>query len=139
VPLAPEERYSAGTIVFGIVGFYVIIILVNMGEHLLETRQASSELPPDSINEGSQSGTKTVRGRYWCTESFDDAGQIGAAVTRGDSAAIAGMLARGKAFQVESGTRVVTGSETGMGISLVHIESGFQAGRKCYISTNTLK
>lgn len=60
-------------------------------------------------------------------------------MSRGDRAAIAGMLARGKAFQVERGVRVVTGGEIDMGISLAHIESGFQAGRKCYISTNALE
>jgi hypothetical protein len=48
------------------------------------------------------------------------------------------MLTRGRAFQVEKGT-LVTGGEVGMGISLAHVESGFQTGQKCYISTNALE
>jgi hypothetical protein len=84
-------------------------------------------------------GQKTVRAAYWCGVSFDDAGMVGVAVSRGDTAALAGLLARGNAFQVEAGTRVISGGEIDMGISLVHIDSGFQAGRKCYISTNALR
>ena len=75
-------------------------------------------------------GQKTVRGTYWCGVSFDDAGMVGVAVSRGDTAALAGLLARGNAYQVEAGTRVISGGEIEMGISLVHIDSGFQAGRK---------
>jgi hypothetical protein len=48
------------------------------------------------------------------------------------------MLTRGRAFQVEKGT-LVTGGEVGMGISLAHVESGFQTGQKYYISTNALE
>jgi len=81
----------------------------------------------------------SLRGTYWCGESFDDAGEIGTAVSRGDTAALAGLLARGSAFQVEGGTRVISGGEIDMGISLVHIASGFQSGRKCYISTRALE
>jgi hypothetical protein len=80
----------------------------------------------------------TVRGTFWCANNFDDAGEIGIAVTRGDTAAVQGMLTRGRAFQVEKGT-LVTGGEVGMGISLAHVESGFQTGQKCYISTNALE
>jgi hypothetical protein len=85
------------------------------------------------------SGLMTVRGTYWCGRSFDDAGMIGVAVSRGDTAALAGLIARGNAFQVEGGTRVISGGEVEMGISLVHVESGFQAGQKCYIATNALR
>jgi hypothetical protein len=84
-------------------------------------------------------GERAVRATYWCGESFEDAGQIGLAVANGDTPAIAGMLTRGKAFQVEGGTRVLSGGEIDMGISLVHITSGFQSGRKCYITTNALR
>ena len=84
------------------------------------------------------SGAMTLRGTYWCGETFDDAARIGIAVNRSDTAALAGLLARGNAFQVEKGTRVVSGGIVDMGISLVIINSGFQSGRKCYISTNAL-
>jgi hypothetical protein len=49
------------------------------------------------------------------------------------------MIARGSAFQVEGGTRVVSGGEVDMGISLMHVDSGYHAGEKCYISTNALE
>ena len=71
--------------------------------------------------------------------SLDDAGQVGIAVHDGDTAALAGLLARGRAFQVESGTRVVAAGGDSMGISSPHIESGVQAGRDCYISTRALQ
>jgi hypothetical protein len=100
----------------------------------------SAERPkmPPQQQPSSTRGTRSLRGTYWCGESFDDAALIGIAVSRGDTAAIAGLLERGKAFQVEGGTRVTSGGEIDMGISLVHIESGYQVGRKCYISTNAL-
>ena len=85
-----------------------------------------------------KSAERRVRGTFWCANNFDDAGEIGIAVTRGDTAAVQGMLTRGRAFQVEKGT-LVTGGEVGMGISLAHVESGFQTGQKCYISTNALE
>ena len=85
-----------------------------------------------------KSAERRVRGIFWCADNFDDAGEIGIAVTRGDTAAVAGMLARGKAFQVEEGT-LMTGGEVDRGISLVHVDSGFHAGQKCYRSTNALE
>jgi hypothetical protein len=130
--LQPPKRGATGKVILGIIVFLVITVLTGCSS---EEHHTTSNSSPSS----SKSGVRTVRGTYWCAENFDDAGQIGIAVTRGDTAAIAGMLARGKAFQVEEGTLVVTGGEIDMGISRVHIESGFQAGRDCYISTNALK
>jgi hypothetical protein len=86
----------------------------------------------------SADGVMTLRATYWCGVTFDDAGMIGVAVYHKDTMALAGLLGRGKAFQVEQGTRIVTGGSD-MGISLGFIQSGFQAGRKCYISTNALE
>lgn len=98
-----------------------------------------SALPPVQPKPEPASGSMTVRATYWCGQSFNDAGEVQLAVARGDSQALAGLLSRGNAFQVEGGTRVISGGEIEMGISLVHVESGFQAGRKCYISTRALE
>ena len=127
-------------VIIGIVAFSVIILIVR--GNLVEqprTFQVEGGTQLATSPSSSASGLRTLRATYWCAESFDDAGQIAIAVSRSDTAAIAGMLARGNAFQVERGTQVVTGGETDMGLSLVHIESGFQAGRKCYLPTNALR
>ena len=105
----------------------------------LSSLDKSDTSQPSTVRSSSESGPKTLRATYWCGESFDDAGQIGLSVSRGDTTAIAGMIARGVAFQVEKDTEVTGGAKSDMGISLVHIDSGFQAGRKCYIATNALK
>jgi hypothetical protein len=130
-PPAPK-RSVAPVVILGVLALLVIIRIVGSAE---KTEGPTSTPSPSS----STSGERTVRGTYWCGVSFDDAGQIGIAVHDGDTAAIAGMLSRGKAFQVEGGTRVVAGGGNDKGISLVHIESGFQAGRDCYISTRALQ
>jgi hypothetical protein len=101
--------------------------------------------PPDSTSATSSTqtatmhGPKSLRAPFWCGNTFDDAGQIGIAVSRKDVAAIAGLMAREHAFEIDEGTRVVSGGEIGYGISRVHVESGFQAGRECYLPTNALQ
>ena len=128
----PPKKSVAPMVILGVVAFFVIILIAGSLAEKTETTSTPSPLP-------STSGVRTVRGTYWCGESFDDAVQIGMAVHDGDTAALAGMLSRGNAFQVEGGTRVVTGGGNDMGISFAHIESGFQAGRGCYISTRALQ
>jgi hypothetical protein len=130
--LRPPKTSVAAWVVLCIFVLFVITLVIGF---LAEQPHTTSTPSPSS----STSGVRTLRGRYWCAESLDDAGQIGIAVTRGDTAAIAGMLARGKAFEVEKGTRVMSGGEIDMGISLTHVLSGYQVGRECYIPTRALE
>ena len=71
--------------------------------------------------------------------TLDDAMNVGIAVRNSDTPALAGLLARGKAFEVAEGTQVHSGGEIDYGICLVNIESGSQIGRRCYIPTNALR
>jgi hypothetical protein len=118
--------------VLAIFALFVFLVIV------FGSGSSGSQQSP-GVTSVSASGIKTLRTTYWCGESFDDAGRIGIAVARGDTAALAGLLARGKAFQVAEGTSFVTGGEIDMGISLVRIESGYHAGRKCYVPTRVLQ
>ena len=53
-------------------------------------------------------------------------------------AALAGLLARDRAFQVEEGTRVDAIVDADMGIVASRISSGFHVGEACYISRRAL-
>ena len=132
-PPPKRETLSLATIL-GFCGLGVLVLgLVAI------INAASGTSSPSPAKAAEESRDKTIRATFWCGVDFDDAGHIATAVSRGDTAAIAGLLARGRAFQVEEGTRVHDAGWPDMGISTVYIESGSQVGRNCYISTNALR
>jgi hypothetical protein len=137
-PPAQKQGGVWKIVLFMAIAFVMLLIF----GHTSDQQQGSST--PSSVSRISaialtpEDGSKTLRGTCWCGERFDDAMEIGMAVNRGDTAAVFGLLTRGKAFQVEGGTKVFSAGED-MGISTVLVKSGLQTGRKCYISTNALE
>jgi hypothetical protein len=115
----------------GVLVLFLLFVIVVLFSVLHDQESAKPQ--------ASRSATRTLRGTYWCGNTFDEAGYIGIAVSHGDKEALAGLLARGDAFQVEGGTTVSAGLEIDAGISSVTIESGSQIGRTCYISTRALQ
>lgn len=123
----PKEKSDNGVLWF--LGFMVVLVIL---AHYV------------SQNSGTGAGTstggeKTVRATCWCAESFEDAGQVWLAVGRGDTPAVYGLLARGKAYEVAEGTRVLDTGVSDYGITGTIVKSGFHAGRKCYIAANALR
>jgi hypothetical protein len=126
----PEKTKPLTWVVLGIFVLFGLLLIIGF----------LSPSPTRTVTaQNSGAGAKALRGTYWCGVTFEDARRISIAVSRQDTMAVAGLLARGQAFEVEAGTRVVSGGEIDMGISLATIESGFQMGRKCYISTRALQ
>jgi len=82
----------------------------------------------------STSGTaaqETIKVTCYCATDYDDAGDILRAYHDQDTPALAGLLMRGKAIELASGTKVhVVNRED---VEAILIESGFHSGERCYI------
>lgn len=113
----------------------VIVVLVSVGIVVFFIAVSATERPiPHSAP-----GARRIAETYWCGVEMDDAVEVGMAVKRGDTAAIAGLISRGKAYQVEAGTEVSQGIEIDFGISAVVVDSGYHVGRRCYIPTRAIR
>jgi hypothetical protein len=117
----------------GVLVLFLLFVIVVIFSVIHDQEEANSKV------QAPKNAPRTLRGTYWCGNTFDDAGYIRIAANHADKEALAGLLARGKAFQVEGGTTVSAGVEIDAGISSVTVESGSQIGRTCYIPTRALK
>ena len=111
---------------FAIVGVLVIIASLPGGGDVTSTSTSTA-------------GEKIVRATCWCAEGFEDAAEVWLAVGRGDTRAVAGLLARGKAYQVDAGTTVLDTGVSDAGIAGAIVKSGLHAGRRCYIAASALQ
>jgi hypothetical protein len=89
--LEPAKSHTAAKVALLIALLFILTLIIgSQSEHFATTATAPSR---------STSGTKSLRGTYWCGESFDDAGQTGIAVFRGDTAALAACWRVGEPFR----------------------------------------
>jgi hypothetical protein len=127
---APKKGI-AGKVILGLFILFVIIRFISSFSGSSSSSRSSSPSSP-------LSGEKTVRATYWCADSYDGAMWIAVAVRDNDAQALRGLIVRGKAFEVEKGTRMVGAGSTG-GVFTGVIQSGAHIGRECYFSTNALE
>jgi hypothetical protein len=79
----------------------------------------------------------SVRGL--CGRSLDDAMLMWQAVKRKDIEGVRGLIARGKAFEVQDGTEVRVMGGGDFGISPAIVETGAHVGDTCWAPDNDLK
>jgi hypothetical protein len=125
------------TAIFGGCGILLVVIaaISAVDPFTHSGTSGPSQVPTQS---SSSNGERTVRGAYWCADSYEGAMWIAVAVRDNDAQALRGLIVRGKAFEVEKGTRMIGAGSTG-GVFTGVIESGAHIGRKCYFSTNALE
>ena len=110
-------------------GAKVVLVLILAFMAMLVLGSCLSDHP----GAGSASATATARITCYGATSLDDVAPVLEAYVHSDVAALAGLLARGKAIELEQGTRVTVVGARDAGVTPVLIDSGFHAGQRCYV------
>lgn len=119
-------------------GFLVIAIFAAVFFYAIEFNPDAAKKKTAASTPG-EAGPHTTRVRYWCGVTLDDEMTLGIAAKRDDRAAVLGLLARNRVYELAAGTRVFSGAEIEYGISRVRIDSGFHIGKDCYLFTNVMR
>jgi hypothetical protein len=75
-----------------------------------------------------------------CASTPDEAAPLAEAYLHGDSQAVLGLIARGRAIPLEPGVQVtvLVADTPFQGMNALYVESGFYSGERCYGLANFL-
>ncbi len=131
----PAKSTSGGRVLFGCSALLLVIVVVVVLAISFSRGRDGNRFESKGPVDGSDGVITTTAP---CAYELVDAAEIYSAVRRDDTSAVYGLILRGKAATVDSGTRVVN-VVTVDGYTRVRITSGRHTGERCFVPSAFVK
>lgn len=139
-PAVPMSRRTwRGLAVFSVLVtalFVVAFLQMDPNGSQQSRSETSTAAPVAALTSGTPD--RTVKLDCYCSPSLSDAGQVYLALQRSDTAAVIGLVSRGKVFALAPGDRVkvITTSDA---MARVRVLTGYRIGERCWMLSGLLE